>query len=77
MFTVFFLIYCGKKNYFGHAALIIRGDKLPTFHHPKSALNIRGKYDHHRTKLEHDQNEKHDQIPPPSRQHMADWVEAI
>ena len=41
-----------KKNYFGHVALIIRGDKLPTFHRPKSALNIRGKFDHHRTKLE-------------------------
>ena len=51
--TVFFLIQCGQENnYFGHAALIIRGDKLPTFNRPKSALNIRGKIDHHRTKLE-------------------------
>ena len=49
----FFLIWCGQKtNYFGHARLIIRGDKLLTFHRPKSALNIRGKFDHHRTKLE-------------------------
>ena len=51
--TVFFLIYCGQKNnYFGHATLIIRGDKLLTFHRPKSALNIREKFDRHRTKLE-------------------------
>ena len=50
---VFFLIQCGQKNnYFGHAALIIRGDKSPTFHRPKSPLKIRRKFDHHRTKLE-------------------------
>ena len=32
-----------KYNYFGHAALIIRGDKLPSYNQPKSALIIRGK----------------------------------
>ena len=41
-----------KYIYFGHAALIIREDKLPSYHQPKSALIIRGKFDHYRTKLE-------------------------
>ena len=53
-YCIFFsnLVRPKKKSYFGHVALIIRGDKLPTFHRPKSALNIKGKCDHHRTKLE-------------------------
>ena len=40
-----------KNNYFGHAALIIRGDKISTFYHFEAALINRGNSDQNRIEL--------------------------